>query len=148
MGKSPIWRLDSGAGVALLTLVHAVPSSARLIHLSCTQCSASCSPPSLAAAQGGRELMTQRRAQYGDRAKGPPTGFEPSAVQPPIDYDHHFKTQATEQLKASRDYARSAKGDPLETVLGCVQALRRYGFCEELFGHSLAVAAPAECKFA
>ena len=38
-------------------------------------------------------------------------------------------TPATEQLKATRDYARSAKA-PLEEVLaGCVQAIRTYGFC-------------------
>jgi len=41
-----------------------------------------------------------------------------------------FRTPATEQLRATRDYARSANGDPLDTVLGCVQSLRRYGFCE------------------
>lgn len=73
-------------------------------------------------------MSSPPKAQYGDRAKGPPSGVEPSAVPPSIDYEQ-FRTPATEQLKASRDYARSALGDPLETVLGCVQALRRYGFC-------------------
>jgi hypothetical protein len=78
-------------------------------------------------------MSHEQKTQYGDRAKSPPTGVEPSAVEPTT-FTHYdaFKTPTTEQLKASRDYARSAKGDPLETVLGCVQALRRYGFCEQL----------------
>ena len=72
--------------------------------------------------------MASSKPQYGERAKGPPTGVEPP-MDTVVDYDL-FRTPATEQLKATRDYARSANGDPLDTVLGCVQSLRRYGFCE------------------
>jgi ectoine hydroxylase-related dioxygenase (phytanoyl-CoA dioxygenase family) len=46
---------------------------------------------------------------------------------PVVDYAALFQTPATEQLKASRDYARSANAP--EAAAGCVEAIRRYGFC-------------------
>ena len=71
---------------------------------------------------------------YGDRAAGPPKDDETlnstkMSVAAPIDYTP-MKTVATEELKQSRDYARSATKHSLqEAVAGCVESLQRYGFC-------------------
>ena len=73
--------------------------------------------------------MAAEEKKYGDSAKEPPS-VEGGALDaaPAVD-SSLFMTPATEQLKATRDYARSAKA-PLEEVLaGCVQAIRTYGFC-------------------
>ena len=75
-------------------------------------------------------MAAEKEKKYGDSAKEPPS-VEGGALDtaPAVDYDSLFMTPATEQLKATRDYARSAKA-PLEEVLaGCVQAIRTYGFC-------------------
>ena len=74
-------------------------------------------------------MAAEKEKKYGDSAKEPPS-VEGGALDaaPAVDYSL-FMTPATEQLKATRDYARSAKA-PLEEVLaGCVQAIRTYGFC-------------------
>jgi hypothetical protein len=72
---------------------------------------------------------------YGDRADAPPTeimyGADVSKLPNGGDVDYSpFRTPGTEALKASRDYARSATKHSLaEAVAGCIESLRRYGFC-------------------
>ena len=73
-------------------------------------------------------MAAEKEKKYGDSAKEPPSVEGGALDAPAVDYSL-FMTPATEQLKATRDYARSAKA-PLEEVLaGCVQAIRTYGFC-------------------